>query len=435
MIIIAALAGCDYTLDPILQQALYEVRHVLVKSDGGGLRLRDRNDPSCKKSLIAIFRCLGNILQNMVSAFESLLAKEFLTVVGNALVDHYTDPRRKNNRHHQQQQHMKGIEIHEGTKISFVHALIEISGIYNETSCLIKPLRKRSINQLISPDVTLRRILKHRVFYCKPLIEIHHIHGQSHNHSVWADPTFSSCRARLYAVLAYICKECSVYDSVDDYVHRIQGSRHVFQYVPVPIADWISLLKSHSTGEQNMPFIEMIGFILGSPASEQLQITTMSIPMNACFLLTSFKAKLLLFTASFISTLFPDYRHFIKRFHPLDLPTSTHYKTHFLDAYNYLQVALIHTKLAYGIFALSASPLDESLNHFDRFLLDETLLWSVWRRMEEENSHYTRNNWDFKDLSPEYPLKIIEVTVDVSTVDYFHIRMKLCQQWKLWFEH
>jgi hypothetical protein len=430
MLIIAALAGCDYTLDPTLEQSLNEVRNALVKSDVGGLRLRDRNDPSSKKTLTAIIRCIGHIIK-MVPIGRSLRVNESMTILGTAIVDYYVRknhqkkaPRNLNKRTAGLNDgHNLGRDVVDVTKNLFIQALIEISGIYHEASCSTKPVRNRK-DQKVSLDTNLRRILDHRVFYCKPLIELH-----DSPHSIWMDPIFSTCRARLYAVFAFICKQQSKeYCSVVEYVHVRRGSRDFYCNFSHHFADMTAFLESKA-GEP-LPVTDLLGFIIGSSTPTLLQDSTKSIPMFATFLLNSCKAKLLLFATTFISTIFTDHWQRMVILNPQDFSQSINDKTIYLDLYNHLHVALFHVKTAFGMIALLSCESDQCKLCVNRFLLDEVLIWTLWRRIEVEQSH--SHKWDFYESSRECLLQIISTTVN-SPVDC-DIHMKCCEMWKLWFE-
>lgn len=431
IIIIAALAGCDYTLHPLLEISLNEVRNAIVQSDLGGLRVRDRNRPSSKNTVTAIIRCIGHILK-MVRIDRFLGADEYMTVLGHAIVDYYirTTEKQKPSRHLRKinvgfkegQSHTS--DNLDTIKKHFVQALIDISRIYHEGASCSTPMRNRH-HQIFPLDVNLRRILDHGVFYCKPLVELHR------SDSIWLENVFFYCRTRLYAVIAFISKQFKEDISIVEYVHRRQGSCDLYRTVSNNFAAMTAFLESQANA-RTPSFTELIQFIFGSCILYPAPLDNISSPrtlsMYACLLLDSCEKKLLLFAASFISsTTLSEYWQQAVDLNQQALFLSIDHKTNFLDDYNHLQVALFHSKLAYGIRSLIPNTLDQYLN-FSRFLLDEHLVMTLWKGIDGRRCTY---QWDFHESSRDRLLDIVFITVKCPRD--CHIIINFCEWWKLWF--
>ena len=408
MVVIAALAGCDYTLDPLLEQSLNEMRNTIVKSDVGGLRLRDRNNPTSKKTLIAILRYMSHVL-NASNIDESLGASECMTLLGMAVVNFVRRAEVKKSSCKKWNSHGRGVP--EISTLHFIQALIDICAIYHPQCQL----------PIVSPDVNIRRILDQRVFYCKPLIELHH-----GGESIWMEPIFSSCRKRLYSVLAFISKQSNAF-SIVEYVHVRQGKHDLYRRSSVDFTETKASLESN-TGTHSH-FVE---FMLGST---QLHRTPIEDPgilyIYASLLLNTCEEKFLLLAAAFIASYCTEHWQRMGIIDPQESFTSTDDKSIFLNVYNHLQVALFHANLACGIIALLPHhAIGSSQIHLNRFFIDEILIMSLWKRIEEGRYHFENWGW-YRESSRDLLFDIICDTLQSPKDSQLH--MIFFKWWIVWF--
>lgn len=145
MTTVAALAGCDYTLEPSLQRRIASARNIVVKSNVGGLRQRDRNDPSAKNTLISVIRYVSHFRRSNDEKWMLKMADK--------------------------------IALEEGRKdateraSSLVEALYAINQIYagKEYHQNDNTLQKSGLQRNLAE---IFRILNQQKFYCKPMLEV-----------------------------------------------------------------------------------------------------------------------------------------------------------------------------------------------------------------------------------------------------------------------
>jgi len=156
MPVVAALAGCDYTLPNNLQNGLESARTTIVKSDIGGLREKARNNPSKAQQLTAILRYMEHFLkkdnENWADAMCDAASKteKMNGSNGNKNVEIDQDPNTKN----------AAAEI-------LKEAFLFMRKIYFRTLALPEnPSFEKK-----PTSVEIRRLLEYGIFYCRPIIE------------------------------------------------------------------------------------------------------------------------------------------------------------------------------------------------------------------------------------------------------------------------
>lgn len=215
MTTMAALAGCDYHLPTTLQRRISSGRNVIVNSNIGGLRQKNRNDPSARGALLAVLR--------YISHFRRTDTEEWLFNMADS------------------------IALAEGTndvaqrRCDFLEALSRIRNVYagigDKGNHSVLDSMKCENNM-----VDLNRLLLQRKFYCKPVMEL--CEGARHQASkarttkgkkrkndrqsihtcvedrigsggsLWMESIFVECRDRVYEFLAnrHGCNEGGVND-------------------------------------------------------------------------------------------------------------------------------------------------------------------------------------------------------------------------------
>jgi len=178
MTVCAALAGCDYTLPSTFEQCIVSARQVIVRSDIGGLRKKNRNSPTARAVFIAVMRYVSHFVKRNEGDWRNQLVQAIVRNPGGLKNNIWLDS-------------------------NLMRALDMIQDIYMEEG---------NRNMLV-PD--LRRILYHRVLFCKPLIEtcdiyskgasrdkaVRHSNKKVNSTSIWMEQTFLRCRQHLYSMM------------------------------------------------------------------------------------------------------------------------------------------------------------------------------------------------------------------------------------------
>ena len=157
MVTVAALVGCDYHFEENNskqhQFSLNTARQVIVKSDIGGLRQRDRNNPTAMATFIAVTRFVGHFvaLSSRKSKNGSIGWRDHL-VMAIGKESQRRDCERENQ--------------------LLTEALIMISRIYEEDYSL--DLVACTRGDACYENVDIKRVVMQNVFYCRPLVETSH---------------------------------------------------------------------------------------------------------------------------------------------------------------------------------------------------------------------------------------------------------------------
>lgn len=156
MPVIAALAGCDYTLHPDAQEGLEKARNVIVKSDIGGLREKARNKPTKSQTFTAILRYVAHFFERdeenwVFDMIQAATAPNKKASNGsNNKAEEEVDPSAKNT-----------------AATILTDAFIAIRKIYFRSLTLpTNPeFEKRP------PSLEIRRLLEYGILYCRPIVE------------------------------------------------------------------------------------------------------------------------------------------------------------------------------------------------------------------------------------------------------------------------
>ena len=206
---IAALAGCDYTLDGTHEHCITNARKAIVQSDIGGLRQKDRNHPSAKDTLIAVIRFVQCFVSqynddtNIIINNKDLVDNDypydgfiwFQKCIEKIVALKCELPRKKKKK---KQQKKSTSSCKDGPILS--HAISLIFNIYNRESTLW-PLETN--NTRLSQE--FRRLVRHKTIFCKPVLEKRHFNDDDEDLrnvcSLWKEDRFQQFRCRLYAFM------------------------------------------------------------------------------------------------------------------------------------------------------------------------------------------------------------------------------------------
>lgn len=185
---IAALCGCDYTLSTHLQRRIESARSVILRSNIGGLRQRDRTNPSAKCVVLSVIR--------YVSHFKFKFQKDWYHEMLFEIARSEKDKSSPNTRQD---------DLHEAL------SMIQLTYKGDE----------ENIQQSFGNTVELDRIIATRKIYCKPVIELFETTRSNKQpqvddmikcypvdpHGIWMEYSFSTCRDRIYSYLAHFFPE------------------------------------------------------------------------------------------------------------------------------------------------------------------------------------------------------------------------------------
>lgn len=186
MICIAAFCGCDYTLEPRLQKRLKSAQTIILKSNIGGLKSKDRFKPSFKNIALSVLRYVAYFKKK----FKMDWYHEMMSAIVNA----------------------------ESSKISLECRLEDLHEALEQIYIVYKGDEEGN-GRPKEVSSELRRIISLQKLYCKPVLELYKIDKDANiksdteehqsngvkmrsNQGVWMDPRFSSCRDRIYSLLS-----------------------------------------------------------------------------------------------------------------------------------------------------------------------------------------------------------------------------------------
>jgi hypothetical protein len=197
---VAALAGCDYILENLLEDTLKVARKSIVESNLGGLRQKLRNSPTAKSTLTAILRVLGHHIGRAGDGWIEALSAG------------WSDQKQRKIR----------------------KSFASIRQIYFQS---LDVSARASELGLDPSSVDVCRLLQYGVFYCYPVIETWHqtketklgeqldvvgansqalvtlppctsqIEKWMSQNSIWCMPHFRQIRARLYCLIQLVVEQ------------------------------------------------------------------------------------------------------------------------------------------------------------------------------------------------------------------------------------
>ena len=182
MTTMAALGGCDYTLDDegIRQRLLNKLKRSMVKSDLGGLRPKQRTNPTAKQTMIALQRVIMHFVNGGSGGYGDWQVE---------LIEKFEPS-----------------DVQSQTLL--LDSLRRIHSIYATPTI---PSPTSSIQQLSPIMVDAQRILCQGTIYCAPMVVEENLSvllkegdQQTKISSIWQLNKFSNTRRRLYSVIQYM---------------------------------------------------------------------------------------------------------------------------------------------------------------------------------------------------------------------------------------
>ena len=374
---IAALAGCDYKLNGKFQNSINLARQKIVQSDIGGLRQKDRNNPSAKDTITAVIR----FVQHFVSRYslvdtqadvngdsdndshvEYWLTKLVERIV---VVEQNSSLLRKKKK---SKNHLRSVKQIEQDQITLVHAILLIRDIYND-NCSHSSL---SILEYQDPQTSLRwsqelrRLMRYSTIFCKPILEVYTQPHESNtdenlvkssfqcrSHSVWIDEIFVKCRLRIYSLI-----QCSL-DRTNDITEYFQAkTRNVLDIasnvvnIEMDIKSCQGFLSSCQSTMQVSDILSYIFFGLNHRGCE-LNFTFINHFINGTILQLN-GSVLLLLAASFLSRRDAIFLFLMSSYSNLDdlvnmkfdgLVNDDSLNDDYIDAQSRIEVAIFHAKI------------------------------------------------------------------------------------------
>ena len=260
MTTMAALAGCDYNLSPTLQRRISSGRNVIVNSNIGGLRQRDRNDPSARGALLAVLRYISHFRRTNT-------IKDWLFNMADSIAS------------------AEGTKDVAQRRCDFLEALSDIRNVYagvgDKGNQIVLDNIKCEDNM-----VDLKRLLLQRKFYCKPIMELcegarHQVSkarktkGKKRKNdrlsvqtciegrigsggSLWMESIFVECRDRVYEFIAnkHGCNEGDENDIIE---HCRSGGSNQLSYKGYQVAVESDNSQSSEDSTFRDTILQMIG--------------------------------------------------------------------------------------------------------------------------------------------------------------------------------
>jgi len=214
---IAALAGCDYTLPKIYERSLITARETIVRSDIGGLRQKDRNNPSARNTITAIIRYVVHFISRFkcIQHDHNLWLKKLVTKVGST-----TTQRKKKIKLEKEEQILS-------KAINLIHDIYNDCCVDSELCVTEERLKKFEFMQ------ELRRLLRYNILFFKPVMETWNYNQNDKNVSIWMESSMVQCRLRVYRLLKHPSGDSNQEYSDDTVVTefcRANGPNHTVDY-------------------------------------------------------------------------------------------------------------------------------------------------------------------------------------------------------------
>ena len=411
MCAVSALAGNDYALSTPLEAALRSARTAVVRSDIGGLRRRERNDPTARGAVTAVIRYVGHFAVRSGAASDgggnTWLQRLVAAVAGDG----------------------KGREDREAR---LTEAISLVQSIYASDAERGAVLEKGGL------DSDGLRLLSSGTFYCRPVVEfgpsnyaaaggirkkkrrvvntrrnqkagrkardrteavprngntaLHNV-GVCESSSMWMEPRFSHFRRRLYQIIHRPRGQEEVNSTIEEHCRTGSGNQILYQRSEVPAEPFSNIWDLVSRENGDTPLWGLMYCFTGCGAlddSIHLQTAAMPDPFisMSALLLSSCQERLLLLMMSSVSLCDPrsnsgeqlNFRQIATMQEPVDRST--------IKAMTRVQLAIFHAVFAANLLSHRSSdhdPLMPISRGFrpSSFFQDELAL-VVWTSIVEE---------------------------------------------------
>ena len=236
---IAALAGCDYKPPGKHSISLIRARKIILNSNLGGLRQKDRNNCSSKDAVIAVSRFVGHFVSKFHAQDQRTNWLEFLS---EQIVVHELKNASKASikKKYRKKKVIKKVTSHislEEQKQTLREVLSIIYDVYNDSTC--------GDTMGTTSTRELKRLIQHNLFVCRPLMmsfPVNFFHDFTNR--------FSSYRQRLYSVIKCLAdkESFSQMPSVVEYCRANQNFEAIDLNIEAEVASCREPLKSTKDG-------------------------------------------------------------------------------------------------------------------------------------------------------------------------------------------
>lgn len=241
---IAALAGCDYILEGRCDHSIIKARKSIIQSEIGGLRNKDRNNPSAKDVTKAVIRFVKHFVSQFETKNDDFDSKsdvhcwmrklvEAITAIGLApTLSVQKKKKTKNNANKNKKRH-NPFSI-EQEKHILTNALLSIRDIYINRDSELSAVEDYQLLPAFRYSQELRRLIRCSTIFFKPILQSRLPASNGTRSSLdsslkyscglWKEPAFFKYRSRVYSLInCYFRHEGESESTITEYsqVHRM----------------------------------------------------------------------------------------------------------------------------------------------------------------------------------------------------------------------